>query len=343
MNIGNQIKTLRQRRGVTQEAMAQHFGITSQAVSKWECGSSVPDIGMLPGLSAYFGVSIDELFALSDEVRMDRIQNMLWDLRFTNPADMENERQFLLDMARREPDNADPHCMLAQLELHMAKEHQIRAEEYAMEILARAKGQDYGVGCGYLSKAMGGVHVDFRMNTHNELIDRFKRYLDQYPQNTDACAWLIAQLLDDYRIPEAKKYCSLLEKYETGYYLTVHKIKIALAEHDIEIAKAMWEQMGMDYPENWSVWHWIGDFQTRTGDYDAAKASYRKAIDLLPKPRYNDPIISLALTCEMDGDIAGALEARKLELEICKKEWNSTTGESVEVVRREIARLEKLL
>lgn len=41
MNIGNQIKALRLRRGVTQEALAQHFGITSQAVSKWECGDSL--------------------------------------------------------------------------------------------------------------------------------------------------------------------------------------------------------------------------------------------------------------------------------------------------------------
>ena len=40
MNIGKQIKALRLRRGVTQEAMAQHLGITAQAVSKWENGVS---------------------------------------------------------------------------------------------------------------------------------------------------------------------------------------------------------------------------------------------------------------------------------------------------------------
>lgn len=343
MNIGNQIRTLRLRRGVTQEAMADHFGITAQAVSKWECGASVPDIGMLPGLSAYFGVSIDELFALSDEIRMDRIQNMLWDLRFINPADIENERQFLLDMARRDPSNADPYCMLAQLELHIAQEHKTRAVEYAMEILNRGKGENGGVGCGYLSKAMGGVHVDFRMNTHNELIDCFKSYLEQYPQDRDAYAWVIAELLDDHRIQEARCYCEQMAQYETGYFLTVHQIKIALAEHRIPEAKAMWEQMAEEYPENWSVWHWGGDFQTQTGDYATAKESYRKAIDLLPKPRYHDPIISLALICEMDGDIEGAIAARKLELESSETEWSCTTGESVDCIRREISRLEKRL
>ena len=175
MNIGNQIKTLRLRRGVTQEALAQHFGITAQAVSKWECGASVPDIGMLPGLSAYFGVSIDELFALSDDVHMERIQNMIWDVRFLNSADAENERQFLLEKARREPGNSEPHEMLANLELHLAEGHNARAEEYALEAMARNPRS--GRGFAALSHAMGGKHVDPRNNTHNKLISHYKKHL----------------------------------------------------------------------------------------------------------------------------------------------------------------------
>ena len=40
MEIGNQIKALRLRRGTTQESLAQHLGVTAQAVSKWERGVS---------------------------------------------------------------------------------------------------------------------------------------------------------------------------------------------------------------------------------------------------------------------------------------------------------------
>jgi len=53
MEIGNQIKALRLHRGTTQEALAQHLGVTAQAVSKWERGVATPDIGMLPDISAY--------------------------------------------------------------------------------------------------------------------------------------------------------------------------------------------------------------------------------------------------------------------------------------------------
>ena len=113
MEIGNQIKLLRQRRGITQETMAQHFGISPQAISKWERGISTPDIAMLPGISAYFGVTIDELFSLSDDTRMERIQNMLWDVRFLNQTDVDATREFLLQKAVREADNGRPYELLA--------------------------------------------------------------------------------------------------------------------------------------------------------------------------------------------------------------------------------------
>ena len=96
MEIGNQIKQLRLRRGITQETMAQHFGVTPQAVSKWERGVATPDIGILPDISAFFGVTIDELFSISDETRMERIQNMLWDDRYYDPAEVESTREFLM-------------------------------------------------------------------------------------------------------------------------------------------------------------------------------------------------------------------------------------------------------
>lgn len=341
MNIGNQIKALRIRKGVTQEAVAQHFGITNQAVSKWECGAATPDISLLPGLSAYFGVSIDELFALSDEVRIERIQNMIWDVRFLNPADVENERQFLLEKARREPENGDPHCMLAQLELHLAKEHCIRAEEYALEILNRENGA--AMGCYYLGRAMGGVHVDPRHNTHSALIGYYKECLEKYPDDRMAYGHLISQLIGDHRLAEAQAYCDRMEKvYPDDHFMAVHKIKLAIAKGNLDTARALWEQLDETYPDDWSVQHWIGDLQTLAGEYTAAKSHYRKSIALLPTPRYTDPMDSLAQACEMDGDIAGAIATRRFELEVCEKDWNSTTGESVDYIHREIARLEQM-
>ena len=61
MSIGANIKRLRRNKGVTQEQLGKELGISSQAVSKWENESALPDILILPKLADYFGISIDEL------------------------------------------------------------------------------------------------------------------------------------------------------------------------------------------------------------------------------------------------------------------------------------------
>ena len=64
MKIGSNIRALRQRKGLTQEQVATHLGVSYQAVSKWETGANTPDISLLPALAALFDVPIDMLFSL---------------------------------------------------------------------------------------------------------------------------------------------------------------------------------------------------------------------------------------------------------------------------------------
>jgi len=60
MTVGENIKKLRCERNITQEALAEYLGISSQAVSQWECGPS-PDIAQIPVLAYVFGVSADAI------------------------------------------------------------------------------------------------------------------------------------------------------------------------------------------------------------------------------------------------------------------------------------------
>jgi len=63
MNIGNNIKQLRQHNNLTQDQVAEKLGISFQAVSKWENNANTPDITLLPQIANLFGVSIDALFS----------------------------------------------------------------------------------------------------------------------------------------------------------------------------------------------------------------------------------------------------------------------------------------
>ena len=77
MSIGSTIKRLRREKGITQERLAEYLGITSRAVSQWECDRTAPDISLLPALCHVFGVSSDVLLEIDMEKSREEIENYL--------------------------------------------------------------------------------------------------------------------------------------------------------------------------------------------------------------------------------------------------------------------------
>ena len=75
IKIGDKIRELRRRDGRRQEDLANALGVTCQAVSRWEANGGYPDMEMIPAISNYFGITIDELFGYhSDrETKIDAI------------------------------------------------------------------------------------------------------------------------------------------------------------------------------------------------------------------------------------------------------------------------------
>lgn len=62
--LGKRIMALRKAAGMTQEQVAEHLGVSPQAVSKWENDVSCPDVTMIPRIAQLFNVSTDELLGL---------------------------------------------------------------------------------------------------------------------------------------------------------------------------------------------------------------------------------------------------------------------------------------
>lgn len=60
-NIGQIIKGLRKRNGLTQSNLAEIIHVSDKTISKWELGLSVPESDILVKLSEYFNVSVEDL------------------------------------------------------------------------------------------------------------------------------------------------------------------------------------------------------------------------------------------------------------------------------------------
>ncbi len=77
MSIGSTIKRLRREKDITQEQLAEYLGITSRAVSQWECDRTAPDISQIPALCHIFDVSSDTLLGIDVEKNNELIKQYL--------------------------------------------------------------------------------------------------------------------------------------------------------------------------------------------------------------------------------------------------------------------------
>lgn len=76
IRIGTVITAKRKEKGVTQEELAKHLGVSKPAVSKWESGQSYPDIMLLPLLAAYFDISIDDLIGYEPQMNLGEVRKL---------------------------------------------------------------------------------------------------------------------------------------------------------------------------------------------------------------------------------------------------------------------------
>lgn len=113
ISIAKIIKTLRARKGITQEELALHLGVTSQAISKWERNEGYPDITMLPIIANFFEISTDELLGVDVSKKQEIIKVIIANSNsFYQHGDLSNARRVLEDGLTEYP---NAHRLLLEL------------------------------------------------------------------------------------------------------------------------------------------------------------------------------------------------------------------------------------
>ena len=212
MELGKKIKQLRFKAGMTQEQLADKLGIGPQSVSKWENAVAMPDITTLPLLAEIFGVTIDDLFDLTTEQRLNRIENRM-DAEEELPADVFREFEDFLQNELKGENKARATELIAYLYWHRSNADAKRATRYAKEAITRAPGEK---NCQWiLCKTEGHTVWDWNMGNHSKAIDFYREQVKANPDVTLPYMYLIDNLLADHRADEAERWLdrySALEK-----------------------------------------------------------------------------------------------------------------------------------
>lgn len=68
MTLGQKLKEIRKKFGLSQEQLAEIMNVSRQAITKWETDAGLPDTENLKELSRIFGISIDYLLDNNNEL-----------------------------------------------------------------------------------------------------------------------------------------------------------------------------------------------------------------------------------------------------------------------------------
>ena len=344
MELGAKIKHLRCKAGLTQEQLAEKLGLSGQSVSKWENAVAMPDITLLPKLAEEFGVSIDELFDLTQEQKLRRIENRM-ELETELPSDVFREyEEFLQEQLAADGERDRILSLLGHLYHHRMQADARKVSRYAREAMYLAPEKK---DCQWLLNMAEGQAVwDWNVGNHAGIIELYKELIandDEEPSTPLPYYFLLDNLIADHRTKEALEFLEALRKVPAHkpFLIPIYRAHIALAEYDVVRADRIMEQALGEYSEN-------SGFLFETAQYYARKCEYEKAIEYYnasydseagSKPRFIDALQGIAVICEVLGDCRKAAETYDRILDNLRNEWGMTDETAVRDAEREKSRL----
>lgn len=93
LTLGDNIRRYRRALDMTQEQLAEQLGVSFQSVSRWENGSTYPDMELLPALARIFSVTADTLLGMSDEEKEKNFEEIKQKLRNAVSAEEKDEAE----------------------------------------------------------------------------------------------------------------------------------------------------------------------------------------------------------------------------------------------------------
>lgn len=138
MSIGSNIKRLRREKNITQEQLAEYLGITSRAISQWECDRTAPDISQLPALCHIFDVSSDTLLGIDIKKNDDEIKKCIdRACDYEKQGDFESSASTLREALRKFPKSFEIMLRLANACICVNKRNCVNAYDEALGLCKR--------------------------------------------------------------------------------------------------------------------------------------------------------------------------------------------------------------
>lgn len=331
MKIGEIIKNNRTKKAMSQAELAEVLHISAQSVSKWENGSSMPDINQLPAIASFFGITIDELFAYPVDLEYERIENAIDNGYSLSNEQFMHSENFLLEEIKINPSNHKAVSMLGELYLFESCRLADKAAYYAKNALELKP--DNKLDLSILNDAMGGCKIDWNVGSHAELIDELKKLMKANQELKRTKLFLIDNLIEDGRHSEAEEILASEEHVNTRI---IYELWMKERKYGFEAVRKDYENLINSEDQDWTIYGGAADRLAFNMEYELAIKAYEKAHEVAPKPRYTDMLHSIIMLAELMDNHILVVETCKREIDVLAEEWDTTKGEQVNSLRNMI-------
>lgn len=224
--LSENLKGLRVAKKLTQEQAAEALNVSAQTISRWECGTTLPDVTKLPELAHFYGVTIDDLFAetaVGYENYAQRLAAIYEADRTTeNFVRVEQEFRRMLSHEGGSLDDMRTFGIMYQFMMCSCRDNALYWFDRAIQ---ESRGVEPEM---YRRTRQQKLRLQMLLGKAEEMVEQQKQELAECPEQADS--WVLLVVAEMYAQHYEEAYDLVqqaMERFPEEWELTIHACNIA--------------------------------------------------------------------------------------------------------------------
>ena len=273
------LKKYRLARNMTQEKAAEKLGVNAQTISRWECGTTLPDVLMLPKIASLYGVTTDDLYRknyVGYENYAQRLSSVYENTR--DPVDfMRCREEFLKQIKDGKMSTADKwqYGWIHMFMMNYCRDVALEWYQKAVDDPPEADPNAYSVAC------MQRIWMYFLLKRDDEIIAECKEKVKNAPNDSiQTDNLLIALLYADKNEEAYAVFLSAKDQFRDNWHLFIHGGEICekLGRYDEAVGYyKVAGEIGTYFCDDLDC---LANLYHKTGEYEKACACYLKMAEI---------------------------------------------------------------
>lgn len=284
--FSSNLRKFRLAKGLTQEKVAEKLGVNSQTVSRWECGTTLPDVLTLPVLAGLYEVTVDDFYK-KGSVAYDNYAQRLSSVyeKSRDPEDFMRCRIEYEKLMKNGELSTQDKWLYAWIHMYMMNYCRDVAVEWYDKAVSDdpdADPQNYSIAC------MQRIWMFFLLNKEDEIISELEEKVKADPFDPRETDNLLVALIWAEKFAEAYNiFNDAVKKFPDSWRIYIHGGDIAKKLGKYEQALEYYNKAGEIGTYFCDEMDCKAGLYTETGEYEKAYNEYMKMAEIYRSRGYD--------------------------------------------------------